>query len=295
MRDGARRTRSGAFWPFWDLVRQSPPPLVVLENVVGVLTSRGGTDFAAILGALADGGYRFGALVLDAVHFLPQSRPRVFIIALRADVAAPSQAMGADAPQGWTWPSLIGAHARLPVSLARRWVWWRLPPAPGPRARLADIVEAGPPDVVWRSRAETESLIALMSPVNRAKLKEAMDAGGRQVGTLFRRTRGGQVRAEVRFDGAAGCLRTPGGGSSRQTLLVVEDGAVRSRLLSAREAARLIGLPDSHPLPTRYSAALHLLGDGVAVPVVRHLAAHLLEPLARAARQDRHEALRQAS
>jgi DNA (cytosine-5)-methyltransferase 1 len=83
----------------------------------------------------------------------------------------------------------------------------------------------------------------------------------------------------VRFDDISGCLRTPAGGSSRQTLIVVEDGKVRSRLLSSREAARLMGLPDTYKLPQNYNEAYHLAGDGVVVPVVRHLAAHLLEPL----------------
>jgi (p)ppGpp synthase/HD superfamily hydrolase len=111
----------------------------------------------------------------------------------------------------------------------------------------------------------------------------AQRSGERRVGALYRRTRrdtaGSAVqRAEVRFD-IAGCLRTPGGGSSRQTLLVVEAGQVRSRLMSARETARLMGLPDTYQLPGSYSAACHLTGDGVAVPVVRYLAQWLIEPL----------------
>ena len=88
--------------------------------------------------------------------------------------------------------------------------------------------------------------------------------------------------AGVRFD-RAGCLRPPGGGPSRQTLVVVEDGRVRSRLMTARETARLMGLPDAYRLPASYSAACHLTGDGVAVPVVRHLARGLFEPLLRTA------------
>ena len=104
------------------------------------------------------------------------------------------------------------------------------------------------------------------------------------VGGIYRRTRpdgGGtkRQRAEVRFDGVAGCLRTPAGGSSRQTILVVEGRTVRSRLLSPREAARLMGLSDEYVLPARYNDAYHVCGDGVCVPVVRHIAAHVLEPL----------------
>jgi DNA (cytosine-5)-methyltransferase 1 len=86
-------------------------------------------------------------------------------------------------------------------------------------------------------------------------------------------------RAEVRFDGLAGCLRTPAGGSSRQLLIVVQDGEVRARLLAPRECARLMGLPDDYRLPPSATAALHLAGDGVVAPVVRHLAARLIEPV----------------
>jgi DNA (cytosine-5)-methyltransferase 1 len=66
---------------------------------------------------------------------------------------------------------------------------------------------------------------------------------------------------------------------SRQTIVIVEGDRVRSRLLSPREAARLMGLPESYKLPASANAALHLAGDGVVVPMVRHLAEHILEPL----------------
>ena len=86
-------------------------------------------------------------------------------------------------------------------------------------------------------------------------------------------------RAEIRFDDVAGCLRTPAGGSIRQVIIVVDGKKVRSRLISARETARLMGLDESYKLPKNYNEAYHLTGDGVAVPVVRHLAEQLFEPL----------------
>ena len=125
----------------------------------------------------------------------------------------------------------------------------------------------------------------MMNPLNLAKVEKAKKAGGFQVGTIYKRTRvegpnGDKVqRAEIRFDDVAGCLRTPSGGSSRQTIMVIEGKRVRSRLLSPREAARLMGLPDAYALPKNYNDAYHLAGDGVAVPVVRFLAEHMLEPL----------------
>jgi DNA (cytosine-5)-methyltransferase 1 len=124
----------------------------------------------------------------------------------------------------------------------------------------------------------------MMSDVNRAKLDAAKKSKHRQVGAIYKRTRfdddGVKVqRAEVRFDDVAGCLRTPAGGSSRQLILVVVGQRVRSRLISGRETARLMGLPDDYRLPTNYNESYHLTGDGVVVPVVRHLAEHLFEPI----------------
>ena len=86
---GLNGDRSGTFWPFWklmtDLNREGrAPAIIVLENVCGAISSHGGRDFASICDALNRQGYRFGAAVVDAVHFLPQSRPGLFIIAARA-------------------------------------------------------------------------------------------------------------------------------------------------------------------------------------------------------------------
>jgi DNA (cytosine-5)-methyltransferase 1 len=156
-------------------------------------------------------------------------------------------------------------------------------PEPAKREmRFADVIEEKPKCVKWHTAAETRALLSMMSDVNLAKVETAKAAGVRMVGGLYKRTRlhhGIKVqRAEVRFDDIAGCLRTPGGGSSRQLILVVEGDEIRSRLLSARETARLMGLSDSYVLPAVYNEAYHLTGDGVAVPVVSYIARHILEP-----------------
>ena len=40
-----------------------------------------------------------------------------------------------------------------------------------------------------------------------------------------------------------------------------------------------MGLRDSYKLPENYNEAYHLTGDGVVVPVVRHLAKCIFEPI----------------
>ena len=281
--------RSGAFWPFWRLMRAlgaegRAPRLIVLENVCGLLSARGGADFAALLSAVQEAGYAAGALTIDAVDFTPQSRPRLFVLAAALDFAPP-QKLIADAPPDFGVSSaLLAAHARLDPALAKRFLWWRLPAPARRNLALADLVEETPQGVEWASEPAVERLLSLMAPLHRGRVATAVASGGRSIGTLYRRTRpepgGGKAqRAEVRFDGIAGCLRTPAGGSSRQSLLIVENGRARARLLSPREAARLMGLPDAYRLPATYNETYHLLGDGVVAPVVRHLAEHWMAPI----------------
>ncbi len=293
---GLRGDRSGVFWPFWGLMRDLAaegrgPGVIVLENVTGALTSHGGKDFAAICAALRGSGYRCGALVIDAARFVPQSRPRLFVVAAAGDLDVPPE-LTADGPSApWHTRGLRAAHARLPAADAANWVWWSLPAPPPRSGGVAGVIEDDPADVDWHEPAETRRLLGMMSGVNLDKVRRAQRAGGRAVGTIYKRTRrdaGGvrTQRAEVRFDGVAGCLRTPAGGSSRQLIVVVEGESVRTRLISGRETARLMGLPDGYALPANYNEAYHLTGDGVVVPVVRHLAKRLLEPLAARRRRE---------
>ena len=281
-RAGLAGGRSSAFFGFWRLIEALGdegrlPRAIVIENVSGLLTSHGGKDFAALALALAGRGYHFGALEIDAADFVPQSRPRVFVI---ATLEAPPAALIGDSP-GQT-RAVLAARARLPAGLADRWIDWRTGVPVRPNADLASLLE---PDaaVAWHSTDRTARLLALMAPLHRARLEARRARGERMVGAVYRRTRieNGQriQRAEVRFDGLAGCLRTPRGGSSRQAVVVLERGEVKSRLITPREAARLMGLADSYRLPKAATAALHVTGDGVVAPVVAWLAREILAPL----------------
>ncbi len=284
---GLKGARSGTFYPFWNVVRDlaaqgRAPKIVALENVVGTLTSHGGADFAAICRSFAEAGYRYGALVVNAALFVPQSRPRLFMIGVREEVEIDPALLAPGPIEPFHTKSLRRAVESAPA--CDRLVWWNVPTPPRRNAVFADLVEENPAGVAWHSPAETERLLSMMTETNRAKVEAARRAGRRMVGGVYRRTRpnaeGGRTqRAEVRFDDVAGCLRTPAGGSSRQTIMVVDGETVRTRLISPRETARLMGLDDAYKLPQNYNEAYHLTGDGVVAPVVRHLAHHILEPL----------------
>jgi len=281
------QTRSGAFWAFWSLMEglvaeRRAPKIIVLENVYGSLTANEGRDFAVICRCLALANYHFGAVILDAVHFLPHSRPRVFLVAACRSLSLLPELTTENPVPSLHPRAMIKAVERLAEVDQSRWVWWRVPSASKMLLEVDDLLQDDD-EVVWQSPEETQRLVDMMSALNQAKLTQMLASSRRRIGTIYKRTRveaGRRVqRAELRDDGIAGCLRTPGGGSSRQLVIVAENGQVRSRLLSAREAARLMGLPDAFKLPERYNDAYHLAGDGLAVPVVNHLARAVIDPL----------------
>ena len=298
--EGLQGARSNTLWPCLALLRAlraegRAPKAIALENVTGLVERRGEAFFDLLCATLTDMGYRFGVLAIDAELFVPQSRPRIFVVAVDAAVAIPANLVAAGPAAPFHSPNLVKACQR---NARHAPIWFNLPAPPPRNMTLADIIEDTPTGVSWHSRGETDRLIAMMAPMHLAKLEAAQRAslsdGKRRVGSYAKRMRpdeGGRdvsgeriQRVEVRFDDVAGCLRmASGGGSSIQDIMVVDGDTVRTRRLSTREAARLMGLSDDYKLPSDYVAAYDLMGDGVAVPAVRWLAQHCLEPILEAA------------
>ncbi len=285
---GLRGDRSGTFYPFMSIVKElsedgRAPKILALENVPGTLTSHKGKDFAAICRTLRELDYRYGAMIVDASSFVPQSRPRLFIVAIRSDINPPRGTISECASKKWHTPALRKAVEQLPTQDQENWIWWDMPEPPSRVIGFSEIVEENPSSVKWHTQSETTALLSMMSEVNLAKVETAKHSKNRMVGAIYKRTRwehGIKVqRAEIRFDDVAGCLRTPAGGSSRQLIMVVDGEKIRSRLISARETARLMGLSDNYKLPEKYNQAYHLTGDGVAVPVVKYIEENLFTPI----------------
>lgn len=276
-------TRSGLFWEWRRILGELKasgklPPVLVAENVVGFIVADQGKHFGLAYDALRALGYRIGALVIDAKAFVPQSRPRAFVVAVSEDVPI------ADLSQAFPSEPF---HPKGLVKTVRliddpNWVWWSLPLPQGKTALFGDICER---DAPCDPPSKTKDICAMLSPVNLRKLDNARWAKTFFAGTGYRRTRPDpdgkkKQRLEIRFDGIAGCLRTPNGGSSRQTVILVDRGKVRSRLMTVRECARLMGAPDTYIIEGTYNDGYRAMGDAVAVPVTRWLTRHLLAPLA---------------
>lgn len=280
---GARRglagDQSSTFWGFVEALtkmRERRPPMVLLENVTGFLSSHDGNDFRDALSALNRLGYAVDALIIDARCFVPQSRQRLFVIGTKA----PNVSALNDTPRFYE------SDCR-PPALADFIMWnadinWRirqLPPLPTPKTLLPDILEnLSPNSQVWWSRERADYLLNQMSPKHRAQA-EAMIQGNRiTYGTVFRRVRKERSMAELRTDGIAGCLRTPRGGSGRQILFAAGRGRFAVRLLTPRECARLMGA-DDFAINVPLNQAFFGFGDAVCVPVIEWIALNYLNPV----------------
>lgn len=271
--NGLAGERSGLVWEWLRIMDEMPrrPKLLIAENVLGLVSTEGGKHYKAIHKALQERGYKSGVVMLDAINWVPQSRPRVFIISVPKEF---DTAKFSTPFPGWAHPAAV---VRAGAGLAD-WVWWKIPQPGLKKLRLVDLIdEAAPCDNESRTRKNLA-----MIPGNHQKQLLQELANGFKVAAGYKRTRNGRQVLELRFDQAAGCLRTPNGGSSRQVLVLKKDGRLVTRLVSVRETARLMGAPDTYSIPGSYNDGYKAMGDAVAVPVVRHLAKGLLLPLMRA-------------
>lgn len=265
--EGIYSERSGLVWQWLRVIDElgdEAPKVVCLENVSGLVSAHGGQDYQHLHAALVERGYTVGSVLINADRFVPQSRPRVFVVGTRS---LPPKNLLTEGP---TW-----AHPKNLAALGRAidgFVWWDLPEPPQRSKDLGDIVDHG-------AAFDREDVVPLISS---AHLKKALESG-REYVTGYRRTRHGRQVLELRCDGVAGCLRTPAGGSSRQFIIHFVGDEVEARLLTVREVARLMGAPESFELPGSYNDGYFAMGDAVAVPVARFLAENLLYALVEAA------------
>ena len=279
-RQGLAGSQSSAFWGFirtLEELGERRPPLVLLENVPGFLSSHGGMDFTRAVQALDALGYAVDVFQLDAAHFTPQSRRRVFVVGTRVDLLD-----GPHEPAAALTPSQTRPQALLDAIATNPGVRWRARPLPAPpeRAqRLEHILDDLPDDAPeWWSAERASYLLNQMSPRHRALADEMIAGDHWSYGAVFRRMRKGHSMAELRADGLAGCLRTPRGGSGRQILFKAGFGRYQARLLSPREAARLMGAGNFR-ISGSLNDALFGFGDAVCADAIAWIATYYLDPL----------------
>ncbi len=276
-RAGLTGTQSGTFWHFIRLLDElagDRPEVVVLENVSGLATSHGGDDLAAAITAFNRLGYSVDVLSIDARRFVPQSRPRLFLVGAQnppEDLAESNSELRPDWLQ-WVYgdKSLRTHRAKLPD-----------PPAPRTEGFGEEVEEIPLSDERWWNADRTDALMLSLSPTQLDRVKTLKRGAGVKYRTAYRRTRNGVPVWEVRPDDIAGCLRTARGGSSKQAVVRLGNNRLHARWMTPREYARLMGAGEYDLSAARNNQALFGFGDAVAVPAVSWLAENYLMPLVR--------------
>lgn len=278
-REGLKGKSSSAFWGFITILQRMDerrPPLVLIENVTGFLTSHQGRDFEDAMLALNSLGYAVDPFILDAAWFVPQSRQRLFVVGVRTDDARPRTI------KERFFESRVRPAALAEFIFYHPDINWRIrrltdPPRGGSSLEsiLEDLALQSP---VWWSRERAAYLLSQMSARHRKIAEQMVAARKWSHGTVFRRVRGGKSMAELRTDDIAGCLRTPRGGSGRQILFKAGYDQYHVRLLTAHECARLMGA-DEFRITVPLNQALFGFGDAVCVPVIEWIAHNYLNPL----------------
>ena len=271
---------SSAFFGFAQVLEElgdRKPPMVMLENVVGLMTARGGEDFRAAARRLAELGYWLDAFRLDARHFVPQSRPRLFLLGWQCPPAPAVNAETLLTSSSTLRPDrLLSLMQSTPLATG-----WRPQPLPAPPqcpTTLADVIDLDN-DQAWWEPAQVERHRAMLSERHAERIEAWRSEPESQVGTGYRRIRAGQQRLEVRFDGIAGCLRTPKGGSARQIIVAhTPREGLRMRWMSPREYARLQGAANFCWGELADSRVLFGFGDAVCVPAIAWIDQHVLTP-----------------
>jgi DNA (cytosine-5)-methyltransferase 1 len=278
-RAGLTGEQSGMFWEFARVLSEcaNRPKMVMLENVHGFATSHGGRDLSDALGELNALGYSCDVFAVDARHFVPQSRPRMFIVGVLGD--APKAAFSGLPPISDVRPEWVQAIYR--ANGHRNLHWIQLPSLPETDATLADIVQRlRPSDPRWWSEYQVRKFLDSMSSLQKDRLL-MLKKGPTTWRTAYRRTRNGVAVWEARKDDIAGCLRTTGGGSSRQAVVQIGAGCVRVRWMTAREYASLMGADGYELHGVSENKARFGFGDAVVVDVVRWIGEHYIVPTLR--------------
>lgn len=264
---------SSAFFGFTRTIREMgdrAPEVLVLENVVGLASSHGGEDLLAAAREFNDLGYAVDVVTLDARRFVPQSRPRLFMVGAKNPVGEGRE----DTCLRPDW--LAWVHASDEVTTFRM----DLPEVPdllteGLTTQLEKL-PAG--DQRWWSPERVTAFVDSMSPVQHERLS-AFIAGDSVTGrTAYRRTRNGVPVWEMRAQDISGCLRTARGGSSKQAVAVMGRGRLQVRWMTGMEYARLMGAGDYRLTGLRDSQIHYGFGDAVAVPAVEWVAENMILP-----------------
>jgi DNA (cytosine-5)-methyltransferase 1 len=251
-------------------------PFAMLENPTGLLARNKGADMRSLISTLNSLGYSVCLVVVDAFHFVPQSRPRIFINGIKKSLAHRHM-------QAITPTATLPTCKHLYTAPLRKWlannsdldlVYGKTPPLPVRTVHLEQVIDwQDNTSDAWADRAFTQALVDNLTGGQRRRFDQLLRSPAITIASVARRGRtradGSRFNAtEISVSGLAPAQRPYKGGSSRCWILIAGQGRYRFKCVTPRESARLMGFPDSFILPTNAKQAYQCTGDSVVPQAV---------------------------
>jgi len=277
LRAGMADPRGNLALTFLAIVDRLRPEWVVWENVPGVLSSNGGRDFGAFLGALVELGYGFAYRILDAQHFgVAQRRRRVFVVANATDwrraatvLLEPEGLRGDPAPRRPSGEGTAASADRSADTVGTLCADSHPGSYGGQDAYTGRLIAAPAPVVIDRA-AFNQGVGAQYEP--RIEAHETMSATVAIVTPAPEPIAFHPTQDPISSVGVTHCLGTGSSGGSA-TCAVATNLAVRR--LTPVECERLQGFPDDwtnilyRGKPAADGPRYKAIGNSMAVPVMR--------------------------
>lgn len=248
-------------------------PLAMLENPTGLIARNGGSDLRDLVLRLNDLGYSVNLSIVDAFHFVPQSRPRIFISCIKKrDLSKKAQRLTKDTMPACkvriTNPLRKWLHNNLDLDL------FTIDTAPFPvrTLQLEHVIDRHN-DGYWADEGFSQALVDGLTDVQRERFDKLVNGTKTTISAVARRGRqradGSRFNAtEINISGLCPAQRPYKGGSSRTWVLIAGQGQFRFKCVSPRESARLMGFDDNFILPESDKDAYGCTGDSVCPQAV---------------------------
>lgn len=267
-RGGFDDARGTLFFEVARIAKTKQPRAILLENVKGLVGHDGGKTLDTIVKTLNDIGYTVDFNVLNSKYFgVPQNRERIFIVALRDDVAIAE-------PWNIEGTNVVAkGKRRLSEYEGIKTFNFDWPSQDNVTTRLRDVLEPTVDERYYLSEEKTAKLVAQLED------KSVKNEDPYVVHNIY----GGFKEDKPRvFKDESPTIRTPAGGGHLPS--VYEPAKYRIRKLTPLEAFRLQGFSDEQHKTLvkaglsdsqRYKQA----GNAVSVPVIEAIGVKLLAQL----------------